>query len=316
MPPYYCKYNYFVTVFVVNCCFQVSPHSLLPDTICGECYDNVINFYAFIKNCLQNVIILETQYDITESCLKSKRRYEKSCNTEKLSKQEKNTQTIDYLDLLLKEHEQFQYNFPPIKLKKLVDYDIDSDTNSESDGFSSRSKLFDNFLSTKNNFGRKYFDDPENYLISEITQRKNLKRKNPDVIQSSLPKICKLDTSSRRKSKQPKKIEVATVVPEHSDLTLGTVENNTNHAEMGILPQVCLLCDKQFSGPSMLASHVFETHGIDMAHIVTLANDANIEKKKKLPNLVKISDLRRNEVLGDKCFIFYNSMSVILYFSR
>lgn len=185
-------------------------------------------------------------------------------------KSEQNTQTIDYLDLLLKENEQFQYNFPLLNVKRLVDYDIETDSESESP-----KSILDNL--TKNNFGRKYFNDAENYLIDEITQRK--KRKNDDFIESSRPKIFKIDTSSRRKNRQPKKLEVKPILP------------------LGELPQVCLLCDEQFTGPSMLASHVFETHGIDMANVVALANDAN-EKKKKLPNLLKISDLRKSDSLG------------------
>ncbi|EFA05208.1 zinc finger protein 729 isoform X1 [Tribolium castaneum] len=237
----------------------VSPHSLLPDTICGECSDNVDNFYSFIKNCLQNIIILEAQYDINESCLKTKRKHDKGCTTDLARKSDKNTQTIDYLDLLLKENE---LNFP--NLKKLVDYD---DSDSEQD-VKKAASIFDNF-------GRKYFDDAENYLIDEITQRK--KRKNEDTIESSRAKICKIETTNRRKNKQPKKLEI-------------------KNDFLGDLPQVCLLCDEQFTGPSMLASHVFETHGIDMAAVTGDTND----KKKKLPNLLKISDLRKSDSIEEE----------------
>ncbi|KAJ3652446.1 hypothetical protein Zmor_018408 [Zophobas morio] len=283
----------------------VTPHSLLPDTICGDCSDSISSFYAFIKNCLQNIIILEAQYDITESCLKSKRRYDKSCCTDSLSdKQEKNTQTINYLDLLLKESEEFHYDFPKPNLIKLVDYDIESDTNSEPEEPVRAASLLDSLITTKNNFGRKYFDDAENYLISEITQRKNRKRKNSQVIESSLPKICKID---RRKNKQPKKFELKAPAVEVPNFSFAGLEgeSGTNQRtplltkDIGTLPQVCLLCDDQFSGPSMLASHVFETHGIDMAHIAALADDAANDKKKKLPNLLKISDLRKNDSLDD-----------------
>jgi hypothetical protein len=284
---------------VVHRRFQVSSHSLLPDTICGGCSENVDNFYSFIKNCLQNIIILEAQYDITESCLKTKRKHDKSCLTDSAAnRQEKNTQTVDYLDILLKENEEFQIDFPVLNLKKLVDYDIESDTNSESDDPHPKSSLLESLINTKNNFGRRYFDDAENYLISEIAQRK--KRKNEDVIETSRPKICKLDTSNRRKNKQPRKIELTVGSVERRNFGEFAADDQTPvENDVTVLPQVCLLCDEHFTGPSMLAAHVFETHGIDMANIVAFATDPNNDKKKKLPNLLKISDLRKSESLGE-----------------
>lgn len=46
----------------------------------------------------------------------------------------------------------------------------------------------------------------------------------------------------------------------------------------------------QFGEFSMLTAHVFEVHGIDMAQIVS--SEPVMEKKKKIPNLVKITDLK------------------------
>lgn len=60
--------------------------------------------------------------------------------------------------------------------------------------------------------------------------------------------------------------------------------------DIHMLPQACLLCDAQLEGPSLLAAHVYETHGIDMAQI--LSSEPVMERKKKLPNLVKITDLK------------------------
>lgn len=54
------------------------------------------------------------------------------------------------------------------------------------------------------------------------------------------------------------------------------------------MPQVCLLCDSKFEGASLLAAHVFQVHGIDMAKVMEPIQD----KKKKIPNLVKITDLK------------------------
>lgn len=182
--------------------FQVSPHCLLPDTICSECLENVDNFYSFIKNCLQNIIVLEAQYDITESCLKTKRKHEKSSFTDfTVIKFDKNIQTED----------EGPNDRKSCRLT-LVNYDIDSDD--------SPSDHEDNILQGKvviapktnpkkfapPKSGINYFDDAEKDLISEIVERKSLKRKN-DTILPYRTKIFKMDTSNRRKNKQPKKVE-------------------------------------------------------------------------------------------------------------
>lgn len=321
MSPHYCECFCFFSVTFVHgnlvSFLQISPYSLLPDTICGKCLENVDNFYSFIKNCLQNIIILEAHYDITESCLKTKRKHDKGCLTDVKMKQENFCQTDDLLDLLIKEND-FQYNLPPLDLIKprIVDYDIDSDTNSENSDFPlKKTRPLDSFVSINSDFGKKYFDDAENYLINEIAQRKN-KRKNDDlIIESSRPKMLKLDANSnRRKSKQPKKVsqqqQIVKKNEQHEIINNPTLNESTNVFELtnGVAPfidggngllQVCLLCDEQFPGPSMLASHIFEAHGIDMAQIVAVASDNNVDKKKKLPNLLKISDLRKSDSLGE-----------------
>lgn len=194
---------------------QVSPHCLLPDTICSECLENVDNFYSFIKNCLQNIIVLEAQYDITESCLKTKRKHEKSSLTDFCAiKFDKNIQTDE--DAPTPVNKTFLCK-NPFSLS-LVNYDVESDSGSDHEddcmkgevvitpktqpekSVQPKQVLKPNFLNTC------YFDDAENDLISEIVQRKSLKRKSESILPYKT-KIFKMDTSSRRKSKQPKKVE-------------------------------------------------------------------------------------------------------------
>lgn len=200
--------------------------------------ENIESFYTFMKKCLQNIIILETQYDIQESCLKTKRKKDKGCyvdfthNTSNIG-----IQTEDYLDILVGKHEdlkEYSLNFPLItkfidttELLKpklatgLVDYD-DSDSNSDDNDTNAGkvvlgekletlnkiTNFVDSFLSQKNRFTcrKHYFDDAENDLISEISQRKNLKRKR-EAIENSQTKIFKMDNFNRRKNKQPKRLE-------------------------------------------------------------------------------------------------------------
>lgn len=271
---------------------QVSPHCLLPDTICSECLENVDNFYSFIKNCLQNIIVLEAQYDIMESCLKTKRKHEKGCLTD-LSpvRYDKNIQTDeDYTDLLLhKENMNFpENNFHTnyLEIEKLnaallnienilngkepdalmpsnisnikqeqnasftlVNYDIesggesDNETNSKNTGevvlipktitprnksrtqTLTKDKILCNTKSTNFEYraNKKYFDDAENDLISEIAQRKHLKRKSDEIILHRT-KIFKLDTSNRRKCRQPKKVEYLNNDNSGPNLTFNSLE--------------------------------------------------------------------------------------------
>lgn len=187
---------------------QVSPHCLLPDTICSECLENVDNFYSFIKNCLQNIIVLEAQYDITESCLKTKRKHDKSSLADfNAIKFDKNIQTDDESPTSQKCKNSFNL--------ELVSYDIESDTNSDHEDSALKGKVV---IAPKRNaivqrnvashipLTTNYFDDAENDLISEIVQRKCLKRKSETILPYR-SKIFKIDSSNRRKSKQPKKLE-------------------------------------------------------------------------------------------------------------
>ncbi|XP_056636054.1 zinc finger protein 521-like [Diorhabda sublineata] len=323
------------------CITKVTPYSLLPDTICGECAESVDAFYMFIKNCIQNIIILEAQYDIQESCLKSKQKRDKSCFVDFSHKKiNRGSQTDDSLDVLFGKNfdiDEFRNSFPhttnylsnPSSLMsqneiRLVDYDIDSESSLDEhfDGkgeiilcdklqsFNKICKLVDSYTNrrvfpTKTN----YFDDTETNLISEISQRKNLKRKN-EFIETYKPKIYKLDTSNRRKNKIPKKLDTQDIREENfnrenlvqdqiKELTNGEreIQQNTNEKLLSSLPQSCLLCDTHFSDSSALASHVFEFHGIDMSEVVSSGSGESLPEKgkKKLPKLVKISDLKKTD---------------------
>ncbi|KAG5865083.1 hypothetical protein JTB14_009788 [Gonioctena quinquepunctata] len=334
------------------CRVKVSPYCLLPDTICGECTENVDNFYTFVKNCLQNIIILETQYDIQESSLKSKQKRDKGCYVDFQDRKiNKGIQTDDCLDVLCGRNstlEDYCLNFPqtilfldkeePLSNKELslVKYDVDSDSSLEESAVNNGkvvlgeklqsmadiSKYVESLLS-KNSFSTKsqYFDNSEKQIISEISERKNLKRKN-EVIESCKPKIFKLDTSSRRKNKIPKKLdtqEVGKITTPPSETrkvdvyqTLSEIQNNDTDIQKNMtpqdekllssLPQSCLLCDTHFSGPAALASHVFEAHGIDMAEVVSSGSGESSPEKhrKKIPNLVKIADLKKGDSADDQ----------------
>lgn len=45
---------------------------------------------------------------------------------------------------------------------------------------------------------------------------------------------------------------------------------------------------------------MLETHGLDMASILA---DANLDKKKRIPSLVKITDLKKSESPGEYIWI-------------
>ncbi|XP_018334984.1 uncharacterized protein LOC112906799 [Agrilus planipennis] len=356
----------------------VSQYCLLPDTICSECLENVENFYSFIKNCLQNIIVLEAQYDITESCLKTKRKHEKSSLADiSVIKHDKNIQTDDddclylsqcnftKLDLsVLEKLDKALCNAESIlkgkdakltsrisKVKpkiRLVNYENETDSNSDEEAETKGTPITEKVLTThsqpvivadpsntcrstfNSNLGtlKNYFDDAENNIINEIAQRK---KRKAEEIGSDKTKIFKMDTNNKRKSKNPKKVKPleTQVVNEDliekcfdsstqditEDFSQKYVDNDINmtssnsyqeHTKIGkvletetntlsSIPQVCLLCDMQFPGPSSLTTHVYETHGIDMAKVVASCPVVE-EKKKKIPNLVKITDLKnRNE---------------------
>lgn len=68
-------------------------------------------------------------------------------------------------------------------------------------------------------------------------------------------------------------------------------------------PYACLLCDAQLESLSLLAAHVYEVHGIDMAEV--LSSEPVMEKKKKLPNLVKITDLKPRPDKDQGCKLMF-----------
>ncbi|XP_017774537.1 PREDICTED: zinc finger protein 26-like [Nicrophorus vespilloides] len=276
----------------------VSQDCLLPDTLCMECYRNVLVLYGFVKKCLQNIIILESQYNIKTSCLKSKRKHDRSTTTMgvgcgpvlqwPLPKDDVGVEDISYykdkfrkFDVKLAGFEKSLQELDDLK-PKIVDYPCSS---SDEDSTNINNK--------------RYFDDKENDLIREIAERKSLKRKSESVL-CNRPKMFKLDTN-RRKKRPPMKVkckEMCDLQKIYDEIQVPTTmaidqqqQHNPPSMVQKALPQICLLCDMQFDGPSLLAEHVFETHGIDMAQIVN--NEPILEKKKKMiPNLVKIADLK------------------------
>ncbi|KAL3270734.1 hypothetical protein HHI36_021259 [Cryptolaemus montrouzieri] len=298
----------------------VTQHCLLPDTICQECLENVSQFYLFIKNCLQSIIVLESQYDVTESCLKSKRRQEKSCMVNfTTTMKTQDTQTEDKYDIIFTKYKE---NLDKTKLPfegcdiNLVDYEVESETSEaensaqnqgvvvvQKEKFQRRVDNFlDNLLATKTVFAKSYFDDFENKLISEIVQRKGVKRSVSSGIENLPMKICKIDSGgNRRKCRSPKKVENITEmtaivdikeeneIDNEQETDLEIVEQNGNTLEM-TFPQICLLCQGEFSGPAALAAHIFEVHDLDFNQIL----ESSCEKKKKIPNLLKISDIKRS----------------------
>lgn len=158
----------------------------------------------------------------------------------------------------------------------------------------------------------------QNNLINEIVQRKYLKRKNEDII-SSVSKIARIEneSSSRRKNKAPKRVEYHLETKIQPTLPILPYTPNDSISEKLLnLPadisvtredvpiqepmQTCLLCEQQFFGPIPLTAHMYETHGIDLAQVFAAAQSQVVQvvphvdkpsPKKKLPELVKISDV-------------------------
>lgn len=62
----------------------------------------------------------------------------------------------------------------------------------------------------------------------------------------------------------------------------------------------CVLCDTYFQNTTALATHVSECHGVDISEVVSSESGDSLREKpkKKLPNLVKISDLKRTDSNG------------------
>lgn len=124
------------------------------------------------------------------------------------------TQKLAEVERILTNNDIDFTKFSPIapnkKSVRLVDYDVESD-NSEEDAneIIGRNRNFvynHDYFSNTFSDSRGYFDDTENNLINEI-KRKSSKRKSQDIIYNERTKMFKMDNSSRRKSRQPKKLE-------------------------------------------------------------------------------------------------------------
>ena len=183
------------------------------------------NFYNFIKNCLQNLIIIESKYDICESSLRSKRKLSKGTSTEqRFDKCDKFTQTEEIepikpyresinLSRHLEESERLlnrdSVSSNCTQRKRLVDYSLSDDSNCDSDD--AGCPVFNKNASGSNVFNlsrsKLYFDNQENTLIERIVERIGTKRKCEEILPYK-PKMCKYDITSRRKSRRPKKLDV------------------------------------------------------------------------------------------------------------
>lgn len=71
---------------------------------------------------------------------------------------------------------------------------------------------------------------------------------------------------------------------------------------MSPLTHNCSQCDMYCQNASALATHFSECHGVDIVEVVSSESEESLREKtkKKLPNLVKISDLKRTDING-KC---------------
>lgn len=206
---------------------------MLPDTICTECVKQVDNYHAFIKKSLQHIIILESQFSIQESCLKSKQKREKCCYTDfDHKKADKGIQTEEYLHVisgLTSNLEGYCSIFPKTSkfladlhqtakdTRNIVGYDVDSD-DSENLSESNGQVIFPstvNFLSdTKSTFESLIFEN-------ETTASDQC---GLEGIEECLPKIGEI-VSSKRKSKVPKKIHSHLAEAGHGTEDVVNVEN-------------------------------------------------------------------------------------------
>lgn len=281
---------------------------------------------------MKNIIVLETQYEIIESSLKSKRKIDKSVCVSDSDfdcdiKRDKLNDS-DYANPCLNLSYYDNSFSSPIKVDtpipnfscSLVDYDSsDDDTDHENVDVKIEQKTDENKVETSNNSendNKNTLSSGRSDIINEITQRKYLKRKIDDV----LPNLCKVarvesESSSRRKNKQPKKVEYhlntkieTTLAPIIQNYAAANQEETIVNSKQQLLDvsnsssepvtlgvpealQSCLLCEQQFYGPVLLAAHMYETHGIDLAQVFASTQTQQPSPKKKIPELVKISDV-------------------------
>lgn len=289
--------------------------------------------------------MLEAQYEIIESCLKTKRKVDKSicvsdsdftCKDVKEELRDSSDYVKPNLNIVFSDTPVLSSTKVDVPIPNfscsLVDYDS-SDDNSDSEFVIKREVTDDRneekteVTNVESRINRTIPEHNENTqssgqsdIINEITQRKFLKRKIENVI----PNISKLarmesESSSRRKSSKPKKVEYhlgtkveTTVAPIIQNYTLpeenisekllnlpsdiSVIREPTEPPTLSLQEplQTCLLCEQQFFGPVPLTAHMYETHGIDLAQVFAAAQASQYEKpspKKKIPNLVKISDV-------------------------
>lgn len=236
------------------------------------------------------------------------------------------TQTEDKLDILFAKYsERYSNELKQISDRKgLVDYEQITDS-SDNDNVDDSGTVvltkdlvlqkIDNFvdkLLSANITFNKNLNQVESNIIEEISQRKNLKRAG-DAIENKPPKICK---TSRRKSK-PVKIQGGDKKVTSNGLNLigDSYEDKTfNCGFFTEVPKnelsnlhVCLLCETQCQNAAALATHIFESHNLNVTQFADTDNLA--DKKKKMPSLLKISDLKQGDNLDKSIEIDITSRS-------
>lgn len=295
--------------------------------------DSIERHHLFVEKCIKNIKLLEAHYNVQETCLKPK--YSpKQTNCKGIQTEE------DFSDLFfLKERNKSFYEkigevekllsnddidfskFTVDPPNQLVGYDVESDDASDLDDDDSNKGKVE--LPTRRNKGPyttyskgfNTFEDgpksPQYYkssLISEITIRKSFKRKSEVVLIP--PAKFRKTTLNKRKGRVPMKVEKVNYslydtesdaycyVPNDSQ-NIAIKEENTLSAEaLTGLPQICLLCEGRFGSYDEFVGHMMDIHGIDMQQI--LGSEVLDEKKKKLPDLLKITDMKPKEVTGKK----------------
>ncbi|CAG9770034.1 unnamed protein product [Ceutorhynchus assimilis] len=260
----------------------VTNHSLLPDTICPECQTSVESFYLFTKSCLENILIVEAQLNIQESCLKSKRRQDQGC-TASLPLPNQNT------------FEQNKECFNKIFLPKtsisngLVDYGIESANDSSEENDETGQVVLGEKLE-----GQKILNDYIKYGI----RSKAIKRKSDSFEDCDLYDTSETVNDSKIKCTKSKNIYTTKQSLEnnevHEETTLDDLETRNNEEKR------CILCNLQLNNLAALAQHFIEVH----------SNESGLEsmgetceeklKKRSIPSLVKISDLKNGELIEDE----------------
>ncbi|KAL1502087.1 hypothetical protein ABEB36_007285 [Hypothenemus hampei] len=289
---------------------NVSQHCLLPDTLCTECYLSIENFYIFIKRCLQSIIILESQLNIQESCLRATRNNDQSANIllPKLQKCQE-VQTDDYLDIMLSDRNEMP------KSHFLVDYEIHSDSeNCDENDFASGQVITEGntqrfkainqviedilsenpmFKSSLSNFNQYYF---------ETVPKKPLKRKSDNIFEDNT-KLDKTDASNKRKCSKPKKCEYMNLSnvkvkleieegPKNDFDSNGVEEENSSM-------HCCFFCNVELPNSAALAEHCLMVHG----NKVLKENKckSSTHKRRNVPRLLKISDFKHNHSFEGTC---------------